>query len=64
MIAEELKSRREKLGLKQKHVAELVGVQVMAISCYERGVRPVPKWMDLVFEALENRRVKELTAGR
>ena len=60
MEKEELKKRRERIGLTQSDLAEIVGVASNTLSGYETGRTEIPKYMDLVLEALEARKVKEL----
>lgn len=56
----ELKKRRERLGLTQSDLAEILGFASNTVSGYETGRMEIPKFMDLVLEALETRRIKEL----
>lgn len=60
MEKDELKKRRERLGLTQTKFAEILGVASNTVSGYETGRLEVPKFMDLVLEALEARQIKEL----
>lgn len=60
MKKDELKKRRERLGLNQAALAELIGVTATTISRYETGLVPIPQGMALMLEALERRRVDEL----
>jgi transcriptional regulator with XRE-family HTH domain len=60
MEKDELKKRRERLGLTQTGMAERLGFASNTVSGYETGRLEIPKFMDLVLEALEARRVKEL----
>lgn len=60
MEKETLKQRRENLGLTQADFAETIGVTATTISRYETGLVTIPKWMDLVFEALEAKQIKKL----
>lgn len=56
MNREDLKRRREKLGLTQEQLARELDVTVLTVSRWERGVYPVPKHIELAVEALEKRR--------
>lgn len=56
----ELKKRRERLGLTQAGLAEILGITSNTVSRYESDKLDIPKWMDLVLEALEARQIKEL----
>lgn len=60
MEKEDLKKRRERLGLTQTGLADILGFASNTVSGYETGRLEIPKYMDLVLEALEARRVKEL----
>ena len=64
MEKEELKKRRERLGLTQAEFAEVTGVTSTTISRYETGQQsPIPKLVELALEALEARLVKELQSS-
>ena len=60
MEKNELKKRRERLGLTQTSFAETVGISANTVSRYETGTMTIPKYMDLVLEALEARQIKNL----
>lgn len=60
MEKEELKKRRERLGLTQTDLADVLGFASNTVSGYETGRLEIPKFMDLVLEALEARRIREL----
>ncbi len=62
MKSDELKKRRERLGLTQATLAEKIGVVPNTISRYETESLDIPIYMDLVLEALESRLVKNLQA--
>lgn len=55
MKPEELKRRREALGLTQEQLARALDVAVMTISRWERGVNPIPHYIGLALEAIEAR---------
>lgn len=57
---EELKQRRERLGFTQAAFAEILGVAPNTISRYETGLVEMPKWIELVIEALEYKRFETL----
>lgn len=60
MEKEQLKLRRERLGLTQSGLAEVLGFASNTVSGYETGRLEIPKFMDLVLEALEARQIKKL----
>lgn len=56
MKPEELKRRREALGLTQEQLARELEVTTMTVSRWERGVHDIPNYIGLALEALEKRR--------
>jgi transcriptional regulator with XRE-family HTH domain len=60
MDKEQLKKRRERLGLTQSELAEILGFASNTVSGYETGRLEVPKFMELVLEALDARQIKKL----
>lgn len=60
MEKEELKKRRERLGLTQAELADALGFASNTVSGYETGRMEIPKYMELVLEALDARHIKEL----
>ncbi len=60
MDKETLKKRRERLGLTQSELAEILGFASNTVSGYETGRLEIPKYLNLVLEALEARKIKEL----
>ena len=59
MRPEELKRRREALGLTQEQLARELDVTTMSVSRWERGVYAIPHYIGLALEALEARHRKE-----
>lgn len=55
-----MKKRRERLGITQAGLAEVLGFAANTVSGYETGRMEIPKYMDLILEALEIRKIKEL----
>lgn len=58
MSSLDLKSRRVSLGLTQSQLARELEVDVITVSRWERGVRPIPRFIELAIEAIEARRKK------
>lgn len=58
MSSVDLKSRRASLGLTQSQLARELEVDVITVSRWERGVRPIPRFIELAIEAIEARRKK------
>jgi DNA-binding transcriptional regulator YiaG len=54
MTPTELYQRRLAIGVKQSGLAELLGVHVITVSKWERGVVPVPSWLHLALWAIEH----------
>lgn len=63
MTNEELKQRRETLGITQDQLAQILGVDMVTISRWERGTRSIPPHLPLALEAIE-RQHKERRQGR
>lgn len=55
MKANELVAWRKRWGLTQRQLAQALGVDVMTVSRWERGVRSIPPHLPLALEALESR---------
>ncbi len=53
MTAEELKTWRKQQGLSQESLAQLLGVDHMTISRYERQLRAIPPFLHLALRYLE-----------
>lgn len=56
MNSDELRQRREALGMTQDDLARELGVKMMTVSRWERGVYPIPRHIGLAIEAIEMRR--------
>lgn len=56
MKPDELRQRREALGMTQDDLAQELGVKMMTVSRWERGVYPIPRHIGLAIEAIEMRR--------
>ncbi|MGA9767917.1 MAG: helix-turn-helix transcriptional regulator [Blastocatellia bacterium] len=59
MNGDELKQRREELGMTQEQLAKALGVNIMTISRWERGVRSIPPHLSLALEAIEIKQKKK-----
>ena len=59
MKPEEMKRRREALGLTQAQLSRELGLDSITVSRYERGVHPIPKTVELAFEMIELRMKRE-----
>jgi len=53
MKTDELKSWRQKNGYSQGQLAKVLGVDVMTVSRWERGVREIPSFLYLALAYLE-----------
>ena len=56
MKREELKQRRDALGMTQDDLAIALGVKMLTVSRWERGVYPIPHYIELALETIENRK--------
>jgi len=56
MKPEELKRHREALEMTQDDLARELGVKMMTVSRWERGVYPIPRHIALALEAIEMKR--------
>ncbi len=53
MKGEELKEKREKLGLTQTELADILGVKMNTVYRWESGILSVPKSIELAMETVE-----------
>ena len=53
MIPKQLQKWRRINGLSQAKLAKLLGVDVMTVSRWERGIVNIPPYLSLALEALE-----------
>lgn len=53
MKTHELKKWRQRNGYSQAHLAKVLGVDVMTVSRWERGVREIPSFLHLALSYLE-----------
>jgi DNA-binding transcriptional regulator YiaG len=53
MNADELKKWRKKNGYSQAHLAKILGVEVMTVSRWERGIMRPPSFLHLALGYLE-----------
>ncbi|HEX8286788.1 MAG TPA: helix-turn-helix domain-containing protein [Pyrinomonadaceae bacterium] len=60
MESKELKQRRERLGMTQAELADVLGVAENTVWRYEKGATSIPKHMSLTLEALEARHIETL----
>jgi transcriptional regulator with XRE-family HTH domain len=58
MEADELKKRRETLGMTQEQLATALTVHVMTVSRWERGERAIPSHLPLALETIERQHKK------
>ena len=55
MLGKELKERREKLGLTQTELAELLDVKQNTVYRWEADRLPIARTVELAFENIENK---------
>ncbi len=53
MKGKELKGKREKLGLTQTELADILGVKMNTVYRWESGILFVPKSIELAMETVE-----------
>ncbi len=53
MTSEELRAWRKRLHYSQSGIAKVLGVDVMTISRWERGVRQIPPFLHLALRCVE-----------
>lgn len=53
MNPDDLKNRREAMGMTQDQLATALGVDVMTVSRWERGIRGIPPFLSLALKTLE-----------
>ncbi|HEX8195315.1 MAG TPA: helix-turn-helix domain-containing protein [Pyrinomonadaceae bacterium] len=59
MEGKELKSKREKLGLTQTELADILGVKMNTVYRWESGILTVPKSIELAMETVERKSSEE-----
>lgn len=59
---DELRRRREAMGLTQERLAEELDVATNTIARWERGERSIPSFLSLALETLERRAAKKKKA--
>jgi len=55
MDGEDLKTRREALGMSQSQLAKALEVDVTTISRWERGERSIPTYLKLALDTVERK---------
>ena len=58
MDGDSLKRKRRELSMTQAELADVLRVNVMTVSRWERGLRSVPPHLDLALEAIGAKRKK------
>ena len=61
MDADELKEKRKVLEMTQAQLAKALGVNIMTVSRWERGLRSIPPYLSLSLEAIEAQRKKKVS---
>jgi transcriptional regulator with XRE-family HTH domain len=60
MDADELRGKRKALEMTQAQLAKALGVNIMTISRWERGLRSIPPHLSLALEAIEAQQKKKV----
>jgi transcriptional regulator with XRE-family HTH domain len=60
MDADELREKRKALEMTQAQLAKALGVNVMTVSRWERGLRSIPPHLSLALEALATKQKKKV----
>jgi len=60
MDADELREKRKALEMTQAQLAKALGVNIMTVSRWERGLRSIPPYLSLALEAIEAKQKKEV----
>lgn len=58
MEGNELKAKRENLGLTQTELADILGVKMNTVYRWESGILTVPKSIELAMETVERKHKK------
>jgi transcriptional regulator with XRE-family HTH domain len=61
MDADELREKRKALGMTQAQLAKALGVNIMTVSRWERGLRSIPPHLPLALEAIEAKQKKKVS---
>ena len=61
MDADELREKRKALEMTQAQLAKALGVNVMTVSRWERGLRSIPPYLSLSLEAVEAQQKKKIS---
>jgi transcriptional regulator with XRE-family HTH domain len=61
MDADELRGKRKALEMTQAQLAKALGVNIMTVSRWERGLRSVPPHLSLALEASEAKQKKKIS---
>jgi transcriptional regulator with XRE-family HTH domain len=62
MTPKQLKEWRKKTGFSQVRLARLLGVDVMTVSRWERGIRQsIPPYLHITLECIEKKEVEPAT---
>lgn len=56
MAPEELKRKRERLGLTQAELAKRLGIAKLTVLRYENGQTPIPRIVELALKEIERER--------